>query len=121
MQNRPTLSLPGGPLLERNGRAEAVVTCPLLGEERKSLPTFKMTAFDGFLGSNGFGRYPVSAVSIVFALQRKLSPRDTALYIAAQVVGGIVGTMIAHGMFAMPLLERLDREPLITRKLNNAQ
>jgi hypothetical protein len=30
----------------RNGHAEAVVTCPLLGEERKSLPTFKMTAFD---------------------------------------------------------------------------
>jgi hypothetical protein len=25
---------------------EAVATCPLLGEERKSLPTFKMTAFD---------------------------------------------------------------------------
>jgi glycerol uptake facilitator-like aquaporin len=45
------------------------------------------------------------AVSIVFALKRDLSPRDAALYIAAQVVGGILGTMIAHGMFAMPLLD----------------
>ena len=45
------------------------------------------------------------AVSIVFALKRELSMRDTILYIAAQVVGGIVGTMIAHGMFALPLLD----------------
>jgi hypothetical protein len=30
----------------RNGHVEAVATCPLLGEERKSLPTFEMTAFD---------------------------------------------------------------------------
>jgi len=32
--------------MARNGQAEAVVTCPLLGEVRKSLPTFKMTVFD---------------------------------------------------------------------------
>jgi hypothetical protein len=32
-------------MLAPNGHAEAVVTCPL-GEDRKSLPTFKMTAFD---------------------------------------------------------------------------
>jgi hypothetical protein len=29
-----------------NGHVYAVVACPLLGEERKSLPTVKMTAFD---------------------------------------------------------------------------
>ena len=45
------------------------------------------------------------AVSIVFALKRELSPRDTGLYIIAQVIGGILGTMIAHGMFAAPLLD----------------
>jgi len=28
------------------GHAEAVVTRPLLGKERKSLPTFKKTVFD---------------------------------------------------------------------------
>src|SRR5450755_4659736 len=38
------------------------------------------------------------AVSIVFALKRELSATETALYIAAQVLGGILGTMIAHGM-----------------------
>jgi glycerol uptake facilitator-like aquaporin len=45
------------------------------------------------------------AVSLVFALKRELSAGDAALYIGAQVVGGILGTMIAHGMFALPLLD----------------
>jgi glycerol uptake facilitator-like aquaporin len=45
------------------------------------------------------------AVSIVFALKRDLSATETVLYIAAQVLGGIGGTMIAHAMFALPLLD----------------
>jgi glycerol uptake facilitator-like aquaporin len=45
------------------------------------------------------------AVSVVFALKRELTGRDAALYIGAQVLGGILGTMIAHGMFALPLLD----------------
>jgi glycerol uptake facilitator-like aquaporin len=45
------------------------------------------------------------AVSLIFALKRELIARDTALYIGAQVLGGILGTMIAHGMFALPLLD----------------
>jgi glycerol uptake facilitator-like aquaporin len=45
------------------------------------------------------------AVSLVFALKRELTARDAALYIGAQVLGGILGTMIAHGMFALPLLD----------------
>jgi glycerol uptake facilitator-like aquaporin len=45
------------------------------------------------------------AVSLVFALRRELTPRDTTLYIGAQILGGILGTMIAHGMFALPLLD----------------
>src|SRR6476660_5097813 len=45
------------------------------------------------------------AMSLVFALKRELTGRDAALYIGAQVVGGVLGTMIAHGMFAMPLLD----------------
>jgi len=45
------------------------------------------------------------AVSLVFALKRELSARDTALYVGAQVLGGILGTMIAHGMFELPLLD----------------
>jgi glycerol uptake facilitator-like aquaporin len=45
------------------------------------------------------------AVSLVFALKRELTARDTALYVGAQVLGGILGTMVAHGMFALPLLD----------------
>jgi glycerol uptake facilitator-like aquaporin len=45
------------------------------------------------------------AVSFVFVLKRDLPARDAALYIAAQVMGGIVGTMAAHLMFALPLLQ----------------
>jgi glycerol uptake facilitator-like aquaporin len=45
------------------------------------------------------------AVSLVFALKRELTASDAVLYIGAQVVGGILGTMIAHGMFALPLLD----------------
>src|SRR6266487_1300504 len=45
------------------------------------------------------------AVSLVFALKRELRARDALFYIAAQVAGGIVGTMIAHAMFALPLWE----------------
>lgn len=45
------------------------------------------------------------AVSLVFALKRELSPRDTLLYIAAQIAGGIAGTIVAHLMFALPLVD----------------
>jgi glycerol uptake facilitator-like aquaporin len=45
------------------------------------------------------------AVSLIFALKRELTARDTVLYIGAQVLGGIFGTMVAHGMFALPLLD----------------
>ncbi len=43
------------------------------------------------------------AVTLIFALKRDLTPRDALLYVAAQVAGGIVGTMLAHAMFALPL------------------
>lgn len=45
------------------------------------------------------------AVSLVFALRRELAPRDASLYVAAQVAGGIAGTVIAHAMFALPLID----------------
>jgi glycerol uptake facilitator-like aquaporin len=45
------------------------------------------------------------AVSLIFALRRDLTPRDALLYVAVQVVGGIAGTMMAHAMFALPLLD----------------
>jgi glycerol uptake facilitator-like aquaporin len=45
------------------------------------------------------------AVTLVFALKREMAPREALLYVAAQVLGGIVGTVTAHAMFALPLLE----------------
>jgi glycerol uptake facilitator-like aquaporin len=45
------------------------------------------------------------AVSLVFALKRDLAARDAALYVMAQVVGGVAGTIVAHLMFALPLLD----------------
>ena len=45
------------------------------------------------------------AVSLVFALRRELPWRDAGLYAVVQVLGGILGTIIAHAMFAAPLLE----------------
>jgi glycerol uptake facilitator-like aquaporin len=45
------------------------------------------------------------AVTIVFALKRDLPPRDALSYMAAQIIGGILGTMIAHAMFALPLID----------------
>src|ERR1700675_2127011 len=44
------------------------------------------------------------AVSLVFALKRDLTARDALSYVAAQIAGGIAGTMIAHAMFAAPLI-----------------
>jgi glycerol uptake facilitator-like aquaporin len=44
------------------------------------------------------------AVSAVFALRRELLPRDAAFYAIAQVAGGAIGTIVAHGMFDMSLL-----------------
>jgi glycerol uptake facilitator-like aquaporin len=45
------------------------------------------------------------AVSLIFALKRELTPRDAWLYVLAQIAGGIAGTVLAHAMFALPLLD----------------
>ena len=45
------------------------------------------------------------AVSLVFALKRELAARDTLFYVVAQIAGGIAGTLIAHLMFGLPLIE----------------
>ncbi|MBB3392890.1 glycerol uptake facilitator-like aquaporin [Rhizobium sp. BK275] len=47
-------------------------------------------------------------VSLVFALRRELPAGSVPAYIAAQILGGIAGTMLAHGMFALPLLQASD-------------
>ena len=45
------------------------------------------------------------AVTLVFWLRRELFLLDAAFYIGAQVAGGIIGTIAAHAMFALPLLD----------------
>src|SRR6476659_2427564 len=36
------------------------------------------------------------AVTLIFALKRELTPREALLYVAAQIAGGMAGTVIAH-------------------------
>jgi len=49
------------------------------------------------------------AVSLVFALRGELPTREAGFYIVVQVLGGIAGTLLAHTMFALPLLEASTR------------
>ena len=44
------------------------------------------------------------AVSLVFRLKGELDNRGLLLFVAAQAAGGVLGTMLAHAMFELPLL-----------------
>ena len=45
------------------------------------------------------------AVTLVFASKRDLAVNEAGLYIAAQMIGGIIGTIVAHLMFALPVID----------------
>jgi glycerol uptake facilitator-like aquaporin len=45
------------------------------------------------------------AVSVMFAAKGNLPRSELAGYVAAQIMGGILGTVAAHLMFAMPIVE----------------
>jgi glycerol uptake facilitator-like aquaporin len=45
------------------------------------------------------------AVSLVFAVRKDITAYDTLLYVVAQVIGGIAGTIAAHLMFGLPFVE----------------
>jgi glycerol uptake facilitator-like aquaporin len=45
------------------------------------------------------------AVSLVFMITQHLRRGDFLRYVAAQVLGGIAGTLLAHAMFDLPLLQ----------------
>ncbi|WP_442579238.1 aquaporin [Mesorhizobium sp. ASY16-5R] len=45
------------------------------------------------------------AVKLVFALRREIEANAALAYVAAQVLGGIAGTLLAHAMFELPLLQ----------------
>jgi glycerol uptake facilitator-like aquaporin len=43
------------------------------------------------------------AVTLALALRHELPARTATLYVAAQVLGGVLGVLAAHAMFALPL------------------
>jgi glycerol uptake facilitator-like aquaporin len=45
------------------------------------------------------------AVTLVFTGKRELLVNEAALYVIVQIAGGIAGTMAAHLMFGLPLLD----------------
>jgi glycerol uptake facilitator-like aquaporin len=45
------------------------------------------------------------AVTLVFALRREIEVNAALAYVAAQVLGGVAGTLLAHAMFELPLLQ----------------
>ena len=45
------------------------------------------------------------AVTLSFAWRGEITPTASTLYVAAQVIGGICGTLIAHVMFDNPLFD----------------
>jgi glycerol uptake facilitator-like aquaporin len=45
------------------------------------------------------------AVSLVFAVRRELTAREAVLYTLAQIGGGIAGTLAAHLMFGLALVD----------------
>jgi glycerol uptake facilitator-like aquaporin len=45
------------------------------------------------------------AVSLVMGLRKALPWREFFPYVIAQIIGGCIGTIVAHGMFELPLIE----------------
>lgn len=45
------------------------------------------------------------AVTLVFALRKELEASSVLPYMLAQILGGIAGTLIAHAMFELPVLQ----------------
>ena len=49
------------------------------------------------------------AVSLVAASRREIGWGDAGAYVAAQLVGGLLGMLAAHAMFDLPLLQLSDK------------
>jgi len=45
------------------------------------------------------------AVTLAFIIRKEMTAREGAFYVAAQVIGGILGVFIAHLMFENPLID----------------
>jgi glycerol uptake facilitator-like aquaporin len=44
-------------------------------------------------------------VTLVFALRREIAAPLALAYVAAQLIGGVAGTLLAHAMFELPILQ----------------
>jgi len=51
------------------------------------------------------GAYFNPAVTLVFALRREISWGRGLMFIGAQIIGGVLGTILANFMFDLPLIE----------------
>ncbi|MGH6662723.1 MAG: aquaporin [Rhodospirillales bacterium] len=45
------------------------------------------------------------AVTLAFLMRREIGSRDAAFYVVSQVTGALIGVIVAHLMFAEPLLQ----------------
>lgn len=45
------------------------------------------------------------AVTLAFAMRKEIGALDSLFYVAAQIIGGIFGVMIAHMMFDIPFID----------------
>lgn len=45
------------------------------------------------------------AVTLAFLVRREITTSNSVLYIMAQAIGGIIGTFVAHGMFAESIFQ----------------
>jgi glycerol uptake facilitator-like aquaporin len=49
------------------------------------------------------------AVSLVFTLRGELAKSDFVIYTIVQIFGGIIGVIVAHSMFHLPLIETSEK------------
>lgn len=45
------------------------------------------------------------AVTLAFALRREIAPGLGLAYVGAQIAGGLIGAMVAHAMFELPIVQ----------------
>ncbi|MEM7122262.1 MAG: MIP/aquaporin family protein [Pseudomonadota bacterium] len=45
------------------------------------------------------------AVTLAFALKRQISLRDSGLYVIVQIIGGLLGVIVAHVMFDVTMIQ----------------
>ena len=87
-----------GIMAERLAGGNAAIA--LLGN---TLPTGAILAVLILIFAPLSGAHFNPAVSLVFALRGELTWRDFVLYVAVQIVAAIIGVMVAHAMFDLPL------------------